>query len=214
METRGNGPSPTPEGQKNDIVDVPRQNNSSELLGSGTRSRRASSTEPRPALPPRPGTIDLLDEDSDVRPSTARPNLQSQATTALSLDDISGQTNSDAKNVITSGIGRSFLGRTLRAKASLSQLTSARGSETGDTASIRSYIPNAEESQEESIFGDFVLTDPAREQQGKIEILSLPEFPQDDGETDFVTEFDPVGELADDGHNEGKSIANLATVEI
>lgn len=183
----------------------------SQALGSFTRSRSASSEGTRPSLLPRPGTINLLDENSNPlsdslqspRPST-RQGLQSQATTALSLKDISSHAASDvSKEAPFSGIGRSLLGRGLRAKASLSQLTSARGSETGDSASIKSYVPSAEGGEEESIFGDFIAEDASHEQTGKIEALGLPEFPEDDGEDDFIKEFEPIGELAEDGHNEG-----------
>ncbi|KAL1982330.1 hypothetical protein VTN96DRAFT_1424 [Rasamsonia emersonii] len=196
METRGEDELPTAAQEQG--------SNTGDTLNPGSSSEGI-----RPPAPPRPGTINLLDETNNPlsnspqspRPST-RPNLQSQATTALSLKDISSQTNPDVpREVLFSSIGRNLLGRGLKAKPSLSQLTSARGSEAGDTASIRSYVPNAEGGEEESIFGDFI-TDATHEQQGKVEVLSLPEFPEDDGEDDFVKEFEPIGDLAEDGRNE------------
>jgi hypothetical protein len=189
--------------------DASRGQGISQSAGSAMRSRSASSEEIRPPLPPRPGTISLLDENSNpLSPQTPRPStragLQSQATTALSLKDISSQNNPEvSKETLFPGFPRNLLGKGLKAKASLSQLTSARGSETGDSASVRSYMPSAEGGEEESIFGDLMTEGANQEQSGKIETLGLPEFPEDDGKDDFVKEFEPVGELAEDGHNEG-----------
>ncbi|KAH8704780.1 trafficking protein Mon1-domain-containing protein [Talaromyces proteolyticus] len=199
MEMEIDGPAITQEGQPE------QQQQTTEGLKDrldNTRRHSSSSEGERPPLPPRPETIDLLDEDSTSRPSTARPNLQSQATTALTLKDITGQTKSDARDALIPSIGRTFLGRSLRARDSLSQLTSARGSEGGDTASIRSFIANSEEGQDESIFGDFTTETAHQGQSGKVDVLGLNEFPQDGSDADFVDEFEHIGELDEDGHNE------------
>jgi hypothetical protein len=198
METKAGGPSTTPEGQSD-------QQNTEISKGHGDdkRAYSLSSEEERPPLPPRPETIDLLDEDSASRPSTARPHLQSQATTALSLKDISRQANSETVDTLIPSFGRTLLGRGLKARTSLSQLASTRGSEAGDTASIRSFIANSEEGQDESIFGDFSAEAAHQVHTEKVEVLSLTEFPQDDGEDEFVREFEPIGELDETGDNEG-----------
>lgn len=166
-----------------------------------TRSRSSSSTETtRPPLPPRPKT----DQRDEERPSTARPTvqLQSQATTALSLQDINGQ-KQGFNETLASSFGQTFLGRGLRAKASLSQLPGARTGEASDTASIRSFLPSVD-GQEESVFGEFLGGDVTAEHHGTVDVLRLPEFPQDDCDDNFVNEFEPIGELAEDGHNEGQ----------
>ncbi|KAI7974109.1 hypothetical protein EIK77_002974 [Talaromyces pinophilus] len=160
--------------------------------------------EVRPPLPPRPETIDLLNEGNAFRTSSSRPNLQSHATTALSLTDITGQTNADGRDGFVAGFGRTLLGRGLRAKASLSQLNSARGSEAGDTASVISYAPNSEEGQDESLLGEFANESNLQDDSGKIEILGHDEYPQDGTEHEFVDEFEPIGELDEDGQNEGR----------
>lgn len=157
--------------------------------------------EARPPLPPRPETIDLLNEGNSFRASSTRPNLQSHATTALSLPDIAGQTNADG---FVAGIGRTLLGRGLKAKASLSQLNSARASEAGDSASVASFVPNSEEGQEENLFSEFTTNGDLRGSLENIEVLGLDEYPQDGTHDEFAEEFEHIADLAEDGHNEGK----------
>lgn len=201
MEPANDVPSTTLEGQheaeaQNDQTQQPQTPN----------SQIDDAEEVRPPLPPRPETIDLLNEGNAFRASTSRPNLQSHATTALSLTDITGQTNADGRDGFVAGFGRTLLGRGLglRAKASLSQLNSARGSEAGDTASVISYAPNSEEGQDESLFGEFANDSNVQDDSGNIEILGHDEYPQDGTEHEFVDEFEPIGELDEDGQNEGR----------
>lgn len=197
------GPSTTPEEQPE--ADAQNQNNYTQQSQENPSSHTSDAEEVRPPLPPRPQTIDLLNEGTSSRAPTTRPNLQSHATTALSLTDITGQTNSDGIESFVSGFGRTLLGRGLRAKASLSQLNSARGSEAGDTASVVSYAPNSEEGQEESLFAEF-SNESNVQQHGNIEILGLDEYPQDGSEHEFIEEFEPIGELDEDGQNEGRRL--------
>jgi len=200
METTVDGPSTTPEGQSD--------HRSTEISKKNGENRCASSTgseEERPPLPPRPETIDLLNEDNGSWPPNARPHLQSQATTALSLKDIPRQTHSDTVESFIPGFGRSLLGRGLKARNSLSQLNSARGSEAGDTASIRSFVANSEEGPEESVFGDFTAEPVHHLNARGTDVLGLSEFPQDDGGDSFVGEFDDIGDLDEGGDNEGLS---------
>lgn len=197
METANDVPSTTQEGQHEAEV----QNDQTQQTPG---NQTDNSEEVRPPLPPRPETIDLLNEGNAFRTSSTRPNLQSHATTALSLTDITGQTNADGRDGFVAGFGRTLLGRGLRAKASLSQLNSARGSEAGDTASVISYAPNSEEGQDESLFGEFANEANAQDDSGNIEILGHDEYPQDGTEHGFVEEFEPIGDLDEDGQNEGK----------
>jgi hypothetical protein len=200
METLIDVPSTTQEGQH----EVEAQNNQTHQPRQTPHSQLDDAEEVRPPLPPRPETIDLLNEGNTFRTSTTRPNLQSHATTALSLTDIAGQTNADARDGFIAGFGRTLLGRGLRAKASLSQLNSARGSEAGDTASVISYAPNSEADQDESLFGEFANETNVQDESGDIEILGHDEYPQDGTEHEFVEEFEPIGELDEDGQNEGR----------
>lgn len=172
----------------------------------------------------RSGALGLLDEDNatagsspSLRPS-ARPNLQATATTAVSLADVTPQGYSDSnKETYPALLGRNHANRSLKAKASLSQLASARASEVGDNASIRSYFPNA--GEEESIFDDFVPTETDPGSPDNAGLLSLPEFQADDVDDDFAGEFEPIGELETGEQNEGSyhflhfgpSIAHLDT---
>jgi vacuolar fusion protein MON1 len=152
---------------------------------------------PPPTLPPRPETISPLDDGqntfaSPMRQST-KQNLQSKATTALSLMEISSQPNvDDSKDVYDFGFTPSLLGKRLKAKTSLSQLTSARGCDIGDSASVRSYQLNPERLEEDSIFGDVTQTG-----------FNCNPSLVDDKDDGFEDEFEPVGELAADRHNEG-----------
>lgn len=156
-----------------------------------------------PPLPPRPNTLNLLDEGA-TPPGTVRqtthPSLQGRATTAVSLTDIGFQQSQDGgKETHPAHIG---LPGNLRARASLSQLASSRGSETGDSASIRSSIPNAEAGDVENVFNDFAAESGVIHQDSS-GLLQFPEFQADDVEDDFASEFEPVGEVSEGGENEG-----------
>lgn len=164
---------------------------------SSNTDRSASPEGPRPPLPPRPGTLSLLDEGAASSRST-QTVLQSRATTAVSLTDIASREGGKESHA-----GLNTLGA-LKAKASLSHLASPKGSETGDSASIRSFIPYAETSDVENVFSDFNAADPGAGQQDSTGLLQFPEFQADDVEDDFVSEFERVGEVGDEGEHEGR----------
>jgi hypothetical protein len=92
---------------------------------------------------------------------------------------------------------------TLRAKASLNHLATPRGSDTADSASIRSSVPHADLGEVENVFSDFATAEPGPVQQDSTSLLQFPEFQADDVDDDFTTEFETVGEVEDDGENEG-----------
>ena len=151
----------------------------------------------RPPLPPRP-TLNLLDENAGSPKAVrqqAQSNLQSKATTAVSLPDINFQ--SDGPKDIRSLPG------TLRAKASLSQVASSRGSETGDSASVRSSLVNPDVGEIENVFDDFVATEPGGVHQDSAGLLLFPEFQADKVDDDFAVEFESLGEIDETGENEG-----------
>ncbi|KAL4750825.1 hypothetical protein BDW72DRAFT_193484 [Aspergillus terricola var. indicus] len=167
-------------------------------------SDRSQSPEGRPPpLPPRPETLILL-EDGGAAPGTPRPNaseahpgLQSRATTAVSLTEISQ--NDRGKDALPV---RPFPG-TVRAKASLSHLTTPRdGSDAGDSASITSYVPYSESGDVENIFGSLASSEVGMVQEESTGLMQFPEFQADDVEDDFASELEPVGEIGEGGENE------------
>lgn len=169
------------------------------------RSRHHSvSSDTAPPLPPRPNTLNLLDEGATPPGTirhTAQSSLQGKATTAVSLTDIGFQQLQDGgKDTYPTHV----LPGNLRAKASLSQLASSRGSETGDSASIRSSAPNAEAGEVENVFNDFAAESGVIYQDSS-GLLQFPEFQADDVDDDFASEFESVGEIEDGGENEGLS---------
>ncbi|OJJ85855.1 guanine nucleotide exchange factor MON1 [Aspergillus glaucus CBS 516.65] len=157
---------------------------------SRSRDPSMSSEEQRPPLPPRPNTLNLLDERQ-----AAQSNLQAKATTAVSLTDIESQQIPDT-------VPSRGLPETLRARTSLSQIGSSRASETGDSMSIRSSIPNTDVGEVENVFNDFIATEPGTIHQDSTGLLLFPEFRADDVEDDFVSEFESVGEVDEHGENE------------
>lgn len=172
-----------------------------DLVRSKSRDPSVSSEEQRPPLPPRPNTLSLLDEG--VAPprttrQTAQSNLQAKATTAVSLTDIGSQQNVD-------GATENFpirLPPTLKAKASLSQVASSKGSEAGDSVSVRNSLLNPEVGEVENVFDDFIATEPGGIHQDSTGLLQFPEFRTDDVEDDFISEFQSVGEVDENGENE------------
>lgn len=168
-------------------------------------SDRSSSPEGHPPpLPPRPTTLSLL-EDGGAAPGTPRlntptvqPHLQARATTAVSLADISQKDGGKETLPVRSLPG------TVRAKASLSHLATPKGgSDTGDSASVRSYVPYSESGDVENIFGDLASSETGMAQQDSTGLMQFPEFQADDLEDDFSSELEPVGDISEGGENEG-----------
>ncbi|OJJ50163.1 hypothetical protein ASPZODRAFT_13253 [Penicilliopsis zonata CBS 506.65] len=169
-----------------------------------SRNRSVSPEGPRPPLPPRPDSLNLLaDESASARAagSAVPENLQGKATTAVSLTEISSQPNTDGVREVSAGAGLRSLPESLRVKASLSQPSSSRVSEAGDSASIRSFAPGSEAGQVEDLFGDFSGTEAGSQRSDAASLLEFPGL-RDDSVDQFLREFDPVGELNEDGSNE------------
>ncbi|KAJ5380722.1 Vacuolar fusion protein mon1 [Penicillium cataractarum] len=162
-----------------------------------SRNRSPSPEGPRPPLPPRPNTLSLLNDETASR----NANLQAEATTAVSRAEI-GTLTPEAGGSAYSTLAVRGLSRGLKARASLSHLASPKGSEAGDSASIRSSIQNSDAGDVEALFKDFVATAPGVHPDAAT-LLHFPEFPADDvDDDDFMAEFEPVGELNEDAGNE------------
>ncbi|RAH67179.1 guanine nucleotide exchange factor MON1 [Aspergillus aculeatinus CBS 121060] len=183
----------------------PETENPAPSVSADRESEAAQEEERPPPLPPRPNTLRLL-EEGGASLRTSRPgaptNLQSRATTAVSLTDIGCHDAGKESHVVREG------SETLKAQASLNHLTSSRGSETGDTASIRSSGPQGDIGDVENVFGDFVATDTGLIRKHSTGLLQFPEFQADDVEDDFASEFEPVGEVDEEGGNEEEVLAN------
>ncbi|KAE8354664.1 vacuolar fusion protein mon1, partial [Aspergillus coremiiformis] len=169
------------------------------IAASNGKELSASPEGPPPPLPPRPNTRGLLDEgvlsSRTVRQAT-QSILQSRATTAVSLTEIASHDGGKE------GYPARSLPGTLRAKASLSHLASPRGSDTADSASIRSSVPHTDLGEVENVFSDFVATESGPMHQDSACLLQFPEFQADDVDDDFTKEFESVGEIGEDGENE------------
>ncbi|KAG0158258.1 hypothetical protein PDIDSM_5771 [Penicillium digitatum] len=156
-----------------------------------------SSEGERPPLPRRPNKLSLLNDETG--PPAA---LQAEATTAISRTDTETQLL-EAVDSPYSALAVRSLTRGPKARASLSQLASPRGSEAGDSASIRSSIPNGDFGDVEALFVDFAATVPVSQRQGATGLLDFPEFAADDIDDDGIqSEFEAVGELNEEGDNE------------
>lgn len=168
---------------------------------SNNRINRTPSPEgKRPPLPTRPNTLSLLNDEA----ASGAPNLQAEATTAISRTDIGTQSpdGGSASPSAYSSLAVRGLSRGLKARASLSQLTSPKSSDAGDSASIRSSVQNGDIGDVEAMFMDFVNTTPAGPAD-TTSLLHYPEFPVDDvNDEEFLSEFDSIGELDEQAGNE------------
>lgn len=162
-----------------------------------------------PPLPPRPTNHDLLDD----RPTTAdmgslklpkrtsRPQLQSHATTALSLTDVQIQSRGENASGQSSPTSRAP-----SQKRSLSRFGRLRNnSETDDSASIQSYAPTLDVPYDNvSMLGD--EPSPAwkalNSQMGAVDALQLDEEFQDALSERIAFEFDDLDAREANGSND------------
>ena len=182
-------------------------------------SKTAGDEEP-PALPPRPAASKSQQEQFHA-PSlyppkaSARPQLQSVATTAVSRTDIHTQSYRDgsqenhAASRHSSPPAKSWTGL-----GSFRRLKLKDDSEFDDRASVKSYTPTLGTSADvESLLGDVFVPAVERESgwktlSGQLEEVGLAgpleAEPSEDEEVikDFDQEFDELGELDADGDNE------------
>ena len=144
-------------------------------MGSGDLRIRAESSatshvpsavhqdEPRPPLPPGPGNLGLLREGnyspgSSLQRSkkSARPQLQSTATTALSRTDINTQSFQDgSRETYAASAETTPPSKPAGVFGSIRRFKGLGGSETGDSASVKSYAPTLEAGGDvESLLGE------------------------------------------------------------
>ncbi|KAJ5093849.1 hypothetical protein N7456_009710 [Penicillium angulare] len=186
-----NAPQPYPQ---SDSRDEPADEGSPAPVNSNPSHRDSSpsSEGERPPLPPRPNTLSLLNDESASRAG---------ATTAVSRTEIDTQTNEGAGNAYSSP-GIRGISQGLKAKASLGHLASSRGSEAGDTASIRSSVQIGDVGDVDALFKDFINSTHG-EHTETTGLLNYAEFPADDvNDDEFLTEFEPVGEIDEEVGNE------------
>lgn len=204
-------PQPGPHSDRRDApVDEPRTT-ASDSCPTHTDARNPSFSleEQRPPLPPRPNTLSLLNDEA-----TPRTTLQAEPTTAVSRADIDSETPEAGINGSNPLAARGLF-RGLKAKASLSQLASPKGSsDAGDSVSIRSSIRNGDIGDVDALFKDFVNTVPSAHSDAA-SLFRFPEFAAEEVDDDgFLHEFEPVGELDEDGGNNGGYLPQRKTVLI
>ncbi|KAI9846885.1 MAG: Vacuolar fusion protein mon1 [Sclerophora amabilis] len=188
--------------------------------GTDTPATEESGTPP-PPLPPRPKVGSSSNGAKaplvSLRRGKAgsRPELRTQATTAVSLTDIHTQTHyesprenlavSNARSRAGSTSGRSTLGR-----GAVDRHHSRNGSETEDTGSVFSYAPTLEAAGDvESLMGEALSTgqrSPAwKHSSGHQEERDLFDIVCDEDKdlsVSFDQEFNELGEVDADGDNE------------
>ena len=198
---------------------------------SGFTSRKLGD-EHRPPLPPRPGTLDILKEGSHgiggtpQRPKqSARPNLQSTATIALSRTDIHTQSYPDGSRETYAASAETIPpSKPAGVFGSIKRFKGISSSEGGDSASVRSYAPTLEAGVDaESLLGEVLG---ASQEIPAWKLLStqyeapdpFDSFILEDNEVtvDFYREFDELrgGESGEQNEGSISSILKLSSHEI
>jgi hypothetical protein len=202
---------------KNEAKDVVGDTKSQEASMSSGQPVPESREGTPPPLPPRPTIVQTPNQGnhgsagqlrpprSSSRPGSAsRPQLQSKATTAVSLAGVHSQSHGGEESYPSTPMSRQISFAGLRIGHG------RHGSDAEDTASVMSFAPTLEAGIEvESMMGD-VLQD--RNTPGWTPIAprrDLSEeslFPPDpDFEEAFEHEFDELDDITSDGLNEGGS---------
>ena len=186
---------------------------------------RSLGDEHRPPLPPRPGTLDMLKEGNHGTPQrakqSARPNLQSTPTTALSRTDIHTQAYSDgSRETYAASVETTPPSKPVGVFGSMKRFKGLSGSETGDSASVKSYAPTLEAGGDaESLLGE-VLGASQETPAWKLlnthyeapDAFDSMDFEDDEATVDFYREFDELrgGESGDQNEGSIPSILKLS----
>lgn len=184
--------------------------------------------EHRPPLPPRPGTLDMLKEGNHGTGGTpqrakqsARPNLQSTATTALSRTDVNTQAYSDgSRETYAASAETTPPSKPVGVFGSIKRFKGISGSEGGDSASVKSYVPTLEAGGDaESLLGEVLG---ASQETPAWKLLSTqyeaPDpfdslmFENNEATVDFYREFDEIrgGEFGEQNEGSISSILKLS----
>ena len=172
----------------------------------------------RPPLPPRPRNLGLFGEDQRVSNKTLQipisskgPQVQSNATTAISLTDIQTQSYGDGlRETYASSTRLTPSRKSFGFKSPKGKRRSCAGSEADDSASVKSYGPTLEGVDVESLLGDVLGSNqvsPAWQllsnQVEKLNPFDLMPYDEEEPTADFSRDFDELGALAPNGENEG-----------
>lgn len=150
---------------------------------------------------------------SSLRGRASSQNFQSRPTTAVSLTDTATASFPEApKEIAHPGLDKILPNRALHPKSSTSHV----GSDTGDSASLNSYVPDTEGATEEgSIFDDLPGFTPETNQNvdsgTKFEDSSTFDVGLEEIDLNFEHEFDSVGEIDSEGKNAGMNILKTLT---
>ncbi|KAF7510176.1 hypothetical protein GJ744_007075 [Endocarpon pusillum] len=167
-----------------------------------TTIERSKLEVPRPPLPPRPTNLSTLRS----RPSTSyqehgsKDGLLSGTTTAVTTTDVNTYTTNDGSRKLHTSIGsRSPSSSTLKRGV----IGSPRLSDTGDSSSLRSYVPQLETREEvSSLFGDHITEEDDEGNSRPSQDVFSSQFEADAIDIDFDKEFDSIPEVDEDGNNE------------
>ncbi|ERF71803.1 Vacuolar fusion protein mon1 [Endocarpon pusillum Z07020] len=167
-----------------------------------TTIERSKLEVPRPPLPPRPTNLSTLRS----RPSTSyqehgsKDGLLSGTTTAVTTTDVNTYTTNDGSRKLHTSIGaRSPSSSTLKRGV----IGSPRVSDTGDSSSLRSYVPQLETREEvSSLFGNDITDDDDEGNSRPFQDVFSSQFEADAVDIDFDKEFDKIPEVDEDGNNE------------
>ena len=194
-------------------------NVSSAPISAPGSSETDSVTSPSPSPLPLPHRPTIPGGASSLRvPTSSRPHLHTQATTAVSSIDIHTQTFHDGLRETSSSI-RPSASHDHGLSGEISRHLDRSGSETGDTSSLRSYAPTLSAVEDvESLLGEVLdaghspawkMREMQRESETPIEAISEEDKQL---EASFVREFDELPDLADDGSNEGLSLQGFPSL--
>ncbi len=167
-----------------------------------TTIERSKLEVPRPPLPPRPTNLSTLRS----RPSTSyqehgsKDGLLSGTTTAVTTTDVNTYTTNDGSRKLHTSIGsRSPSSATLKRGV----IGSPRPSDTGDSSSLRSYVPQLETREEvRSLFGNHITDDEDEGSFRPSQGVFSSQFEADAVDIDFEKEFESVPEVDEDGNDE------------
>lgn len=222
-------PSPPPNvegdsanGRPEAIDRIPESRTESAITSESALSSSVAEEEHRPPLPPRPTNLSLLQENKynpgsglHVPTRAPRPRIVSTATTALSRTDIHTQSLPDgSRETFAASAQTTPPSKPTGGFGSLKRFKGYGGSDTGDSASIRSYAPTLEAGGDvESLLGEVLGSSqesPAwqllsAKSEGSNPFESI-KYMNDEVTAEFYREFDEIRSVDVDGGSEGRKV--------